>query len=522
MTARTVGARGGILRRVKRRLSLLVTALAMMAGPVPEAVRAATEKPQERVALYTTTAVLDGNGRQTPISVAMMARGPLFSIRTAVEQLGGTLRVGPLGQSHAVELDGTEFLFGPGSSAITVGQEILELPQEPVGGPLGLHVPLELLEAIYSEVGGLRFIWSPGERRLVVTRAGAESLPVTVDVVHLKGVSTLVLQFPRRPRHRVDSTFPGRAIVHILGDRITPPPTLPRLDEGYLRDIRFGAQEITLALASGAAAESYELTDPYRLVFDIFPGAAPKAAAPGLPPPPRRARIPTIVIDPGHGGSDLGAQSADGLLEKEIALRLARILRTKLQARLPMRVVLTRDEDADLPLETRAAIANQLKAELFISLHLNASFGSSAHGAETYFLSLEASDERAQLAADAANIGSNPRANPLSDLELILWDMAQSQHLARSQHLATLIQEELNEALDLHDRGVKQAPFVVLNGAAMPAVLVEFGFLSNPEEVRLLRDPAYQNELADAIARAFVRYRPAGNRPELEGGEVPE
>jgi N-acetylmuramoyl-L-alanine amidase len=195
--------------------------------------------------------------------------------------------------------------------------------------------------------------------------------------------------------------------------------------------------------------------------------------------------------------------------------------RSKLQAALPVRVVLTRDEDADLPLETRSALANQLKAELFVSLHLNSSFGQAATGAETYFLSLDASDERAQRAADEANQAATA-GDPLTDLQLILWDMAQTRHLAESQRLASLIQEELNVTLGLRNRGVKQAPFVVLMGAAMPAVLVEFGFLSNPEEVERLGDPEYQNRLAQALTRALVRYRAAPVSGSAGGVEVEE
>ncbi|MCZ6507535.1 MAG: N-acetylmuramoyl-L-alanine amidase, partial [Acidobacteria bacterium] len=201
-------------------------------------------------------------------------------------------------------------------------------------------------------------------------------------------------------------------------------------------------------------------------------------------------------------------------------LRLARLLRSKLEAALPVRVVLTRDEDTDLPLDTRSAIANQLKAELFVSLHLNASFGSRATGAETYFLSLEASDERAQRAVEEANQGAG--GDPLTDLQLILWDMAQSRHLAASQRLASLIQQELNDTLGLRNRGVKQAPFAVLMGAAMPAVLVELGFLSTPQEVERLQDPRYQNELAAALTRALVRYRAAPTDTPTTGTEVPE
>ena len=189
-----------------------------------------------------------------------------------------------------------------------------------------------------------------------------------------------------------------------------------------------------------------------------------------------------------------------------------------------MRVVLTRDEDANLPHETRTAIANQNKADLFVSLHLNSAFGPSARGAETYFLSATASDERAAQAAEAENRsavpgGGEPQGDdPLYDLQLILWDLAQTHFLEQSQRLATLIQGELNSALELRDRGVKQAPFLVLMGAAMPAVLVEVGFISNPEEERRLQDPAYRAELADALVRAIGRYKREVEGASASGG----
>ena len=244
----------------------------------------------------------------------------------------------------------------------------------------------------------------------------------------------------------------------------------------------------------------------------------------GPTPPTRSNRIRTIVIDPGHGGTNTGARSSEGVEEKELTLLLAQTLRSRLEERLPVRVVLTRSEDVDLPLDTRTAIANQQKADLFISLHLNSVQDPGAHGTETYFLSLQASDEGAARAAAIENQGDPMPKNdgdPLYDLQLILWDLAQSHYLAESQRLAALVQEELNEALRLRNRGVKQAPFRVLLGAAMPAILVELGFLSNPEEEAKMLDSQYRAELVNALVRAILRYRaqvegiPAGVSEDL-------
>jgi N-acetylmuramoyl-L-alanine amidase len=229
--------------------------------------------------------------------------------------------------------------------------------------------------------------------------------------------------------------------------------------------------------------------------------------------------VRTIILDPGHGGTETGAVGPKGTQEKDLTLELAQLVRAKLEARVAARVVLTRTDDRTLPLSDRSALANQYKADLFVAIHLNSSRGSTAFGAETYFLSLQASDERAAAAAAAENQSAPeaapsaaPRDEAAAELELLLWDLAQTRHLARSQRLANLIQEELNSALGLRDRGVKQAPFRVLMGAAMPAVLVEFGFISNPDEEAKLADPAHRAQLADALVAAISRFK-----AELEG-----
>ncbi|MCB1055340.1 MAG: N-acetylmuramoyl-L-alanine amidase [Acidobacteria bacterium] len=236
-------------------------------------------------------------------------------------------------------------------------------------------------------------------------------------------------------------------------------------------------------------------------------------------PPRQRQGIRTIVIDPGHGGSETGAIGASGTEEKDLTLAIARSLARALERRLPVKVVLTRSEDLQMSLDDRTALANQNKADLFVSLHVNSSYGSSAQGAETYILSTEASDERAADAAAAENQSGEGDGDPLYDLQLILWDLSQTHHLSESLRFATLVQEELNSALELRDRGVKQAPFRVLMGAAMPAVLVELGFLSNPTEEKHLESLDYQNQLVDSLVRAIARYKTlVESRPEDRSG----
>ena len=197
---------------------------------------------------------------------------------------------------------------------------------------------------------------------------------------------------------------------------------------------------------------------------------------------------------------------------KDVTLDLARRLKSLLELQ-GATVVLTRDDDRVLPLDDRTAIANHNRAVLFISLHMNASKRKTAVGAETYFLATAATDAEARTLAGLENKAyespdavqaATPEAPPDRGLELILWDLAQNSVLAESSRLAESVQTELNTATGVRDRGVRQAPFRVLMGATMPAILIEAGFISNPEEEARFKDDAYKDKVAEAIARAVA------------------
>jgi len=232
------------------------------------------------------------------------------------------------------------------------------------------------------------------------------------------------------------------------------------------------------------------------------PGAKPAASAPSF----------TVVLDPGHGGTETGAEGKKGtggkpgLFEKDVTLDIARRLRTLLQAQGGINVLLTRDDDAVVALDDRTALANQNHADLFLSIHVNSAPRRDARGAETYFLSYASKDEDVRTLAamenNAAGVDKEKLGAAPEGLELVLWDLAQSQYLQESGALAGSIQKELNEALGARDRGVRQAPFRVLMGATMPAVLVEVGFISNPTEETSLATEEYRDKIAQALSRA--------------------
>lgn len=218
------------------------------------------------------------------------------------------------------------------------------------------------------------------------------------------------------------------------------------------------------------------------------------------------------VVDPGHGGDKEGAHGPGGLLEKELTLQIARRVARELTKQ-GGQVVLTRVADETVGLAERAALANAAKADLFLSVHLNAMPGPGrvrAHGVETYFLSADASDASAKVVAareNADRLAGEPEPDRADPVAGILQDLADTEALSESSRLAQAVHAQLVRGLGAEDRGVKQAPFYVLAGARVPAVLVEVGFVSHAAEARKLASPAYQDRIARAVADGVAAWR---------------
>lgn len=238
---------------------------------------------------------------------------------------------------------------------------------------------------------------------------------------------------------------------------------------------------------------------------------------------------PRIVVDPGHGGEQVGAVSDGGRKEKVLALSLARKLKRQLEQQFGATVVLTRDDDVQVTLGDRVALARAATADLFISLHLNSMpIGpqrQSTEGVETFFLSASASGESASRTAAMENAEAHGRGRRASDnvLAFILADLQRASAHADSSRLAHAIHAELVRGTGAFDRGVQQAPFYVLMGVDVPAVLLEVGFLSNPAEAERLSQAAYQQRvveaIADGVAAFFARTRgEEGESREKDGG----
>lgn len=379
-------------------------------------------------------------------------------------------------------------------------------------------VPVDSVPRILGPLLGRRAEWRSAQRVLLIGDVPVPRVTVTTSVSG--DTVRVVLEASQKVPFRVDQQ-PGRIQVAMPRDVVEVAHQPERLTGGIVDLVQFvGGRENVLAVTLGRRFQELKASEqdsPPRLVleFQAAPVAAvaEPSAAPSTSPPPGPAPVTggpgirTVVIDPGHGGLEVGAKGPGGTLEKDVTLAIARKLRSGLVNTLGLQAFLTRDKDQDVALDERAAYANNYKADLFVSIHANASRATGARGSEVFFLSYQATDEESRRVAAAEGEAAAVSGTSGGELALILWDMAQAEHLGESSALASRLQEELAEVTGSQGRGVKQAPFRVLVGAAMPAVLVEVAFISNSEEEKLLMSDGYQAKIAAALARGIARYQ---------------
>jgi N-acetylmuramoyl-L-alanine amidase len=389
---------------------------------------------------------------------------------------------------------------------VLVNGTLQEAPDAPVASPAGVAASIQFLERALLSPMGFHLESIEGGWRIMPGARYADPVAVRPAAADFGATTTLVLTLNRPVSAEVTSQDQGLLLVRF--DDATPQldSTVPFRSRRVRRLSTIG-QELLIDLAGSAGLLNWDLLeDPPRIILEL--GARRPTPTPAPVRIVERSGPPPIVIDPGHGGDDTGAMAPSGMMEKDLVLAVARQLAEILRER-GHTVRLTREGDESRALTDRTALANRLEAEVFVSLHANATIVSAVRGAETYYMSLDSSatDERAAATADIENRPAEERSDR-SALDLILWDLAQAEVLNESADLALAVQRRLNAQLGLRDRGVKQAPFVVLTGATMPAILVEVGFLSNPSEAQQLDSPAHQRRLAESIALGiddFVR-----------------
>jgi N-acetylmuramoyl-L-alanine amidase len=399
----------------------------------------------------------------------------------------------------------------------SVDGRLVTLPSPIIRSGRRWLVPLEFLSRALAPIYDQRIELRRPSRLLVLGDVRVPRVTARFDSVGPPTRATLEIS-PAVPIAVTNDA--GRVILRIEADALDL--ALPGSGNGLIEQIRAGDQPntVTLALAGGAGVarvSSVTAENTARVLVEV-PSAAAAVEPPPPPPPPapppsdpaielRRIGFETVVIDPGHGGDDTGARGPGGIEEKDVTLDIARRLRERLEARLGLRVLLTREDDRSVALDERASTANNSKADLFLSLHANAALTPAMSGAEVFHLQLdrEGEDARRDAAAEAVRLpvlGGGTRA-----LDIVRWDLAQAAHVEDSAILAGLLESELRRRVPMSHRPVQQAAMRVLTGANMPAALVEVAYLTNPDDESRAKGTDFREGVAQALFDAIVRFR---------------
>ena len=472
--------------------------------------------------------VVSAQGRRT-VAAAMVGDQEMLRLDELAALLQLTVREDRAAKALTVSRGTTVVVLSLDQGLASMGGKIFSLSAPPARDGSRWLVPPDAVSRVLAPIAGIRTDVRKASRLIVL---GDLRLPrITVQQDPGGPPTRIAIEMAPRTAYTIVQE-PRRLLVRFDADGLDLGPIAAG---GGLVESVTAADPLTLAIALDKDFGTFRAaTVPIdaassRLVIELTAAGAPAlsglARAPAQPPatPPAPAAMPdapaalpaaqppgvrTIVIDPGHGGDEQGTRGAGGALEKDLVLDVARRLRSVLDTRLGVRVLLTRDDDRVVPHDERASIANNNKADLFISLHANSSPSKSAKGAEVFYLSLDG------LGSEARRMVESPEARPVPvlgggtrDIDLILWDMAQARHLNESAAFAVLVEEELRRRVEMSPNPIQQAPFRVLVAANMPAVLVEMGFLSNPEQEGQLTSDDFKNRIVQSLVDAVVRYR---------------
>jgi len=333
----------------------------------------------------------------------------------------------------------------------------------------------------------------------------------------------------RREYAPMESHDPGQIYVDIFGARLNPIVREEAIPVGcdYIDLIRISQKSAGTVRVTSEVDFSrikryqvYNVLDPFRIVIDIFPKEKPGAAgAEKTPVPPQPAKsgysmarllglgIKTIVIDPGHGGLDPGCLDGSGTEEKFLTLDISLQLRDILKANTDLNVILTRETDILVPLVNRTVIANQKKADLFVSIHVNAFRDKKRRGIETFFLNFSSDPGVNELAARE----NATTTKTIGEMDSIIRKIVRNSKIIESRELAEMIQQNLVKYLARRNSGTtslgtKGGPFWTLIGCEMPSVLVEVSHLSNPVEAQRLKTPAFRQQIARGIYEGILAY----------------
>jgi N-acetylmuramoyl-L-alanine amidase len=445
---------------------------------------------------------LTGSGEQPLIPLDELAA----AFQLAVREEAGAL---------TVSYKGRTVILTPDQPLASVSGRLISLSAPPSRAGNRWSVPLDFISRALAPIYDSRLDLRPSSRLLIVGDLRVPRVAIRHEV--LGSAARVTIDATPRTASTVQQDGNQRITVRFDADAIDL--SLPAFQpQGFVQAFRL-VDPVTLGVDLGPRFGAFRssvlaLENTARVVLDLVPPADTTSAQPVTPaeatPPelpvlgPPTSTVRTLMIDPGHGGDDPGTRAADGTLEKNITLAVARRLKAGVEARLGIRVLLTRDDDRGVPVTARTALANNNKADLFVSLHVNASFRPEVAGASVYLASFEdsAAAREALASEQLPAFGGGFR-----EIELVPWNLAQIRHTARSTEMANLVAEQFEGRVALAARAIERAPLRVLESANMPAVLIEMGYLSNPEQAKQLAGGPFQNAMAQAILDAIVKFR---------------
>lgn len=437
----------------------------------------------------------------------------LFQLSVKEDAIAGGVTVGYKGKT---------VILTAGQALASAAGRLVSLPAAPSRDGRRWLVPVEFISRALGVIYDSKLDVRRNARLVLVGDVRVPHISVKEETLGPQTRVTFTVT-PKAPF--VVSQEVGRLLVRFDADTldISLPTTGP---VGLVQAIRLADPNTTVALELAPRFGSFRSSlvpqdDGVQVLVDLMPAAEspappapPRGGVPTLPVPSTPEALPqaaagglrTIVLDPGHGGEEAGSKGATGALEKDVVLGVARKLKALLESRLGVRVLLTRDGDQAVPLDERAAVANNNKADVFISLHANASRRAEASGAQLYCLATDPGADTARKLAPTRQ--SLPAlGGGFREVDMVPWEFAQLARVAESTLLAGALEEQLRGRVRLNPRAVQQGPFRVLAGANMPAVLLEIGFLTNPDEEQQLVSDAFQATIAQAVLDGMIRFR---------------
>ena len=469
--------------------------------------------------------LLTRDGRR-PVPTTILNNQEFIALDDLATLFQLTVREDALARGVTVTYKGRTVVASTDQPMASINGRVVTLPAPVARAGRRLLVPIDFIPRALAPIYDAPIDLRRASRLLIVGAVRVARVVVRIDAAGPPTRATVEIT----PALLVSNAFDaGRVLVRVEADALDAAP--PPAAAGLIDQIRAGDQTTTIAIALNPRAGTPRVstttsTESTRVSIEVPLAAQPQEtnAAPApqpAPPPvttlpaeaapplfgPRTAKLQTMVIDPGHGGDDAGVHGPKGALEKQITLDVARRLKMQIETRLGMRVIMTREDDRGVSPDERDAIANNSKADLFLSIHVNGAPSAGLKGAEVYYLRLDRAGEDARRSTAASELVLPAVGGQTRPIDVIPWDLAQAAHVDASSRFASMLEEEFEKHTPMGPRPLQQAPMRVLSGANMPAALVEIAYLTNADQEQGVQSAEFQAGLVQAMYDAVVRFR---------------